>query len=60
MPIYIVYLTYKKLSNRKEIKMIRDLINEFGWVLSLFVFALVNFAAVWWTLEILHFLQKNW
>ena len=60
MPINIVYLTYKKLSNRKEIKMIRDLVNEFGWVLSLLVFCIVNFAILWWTLEILHFLQKNW
>jgi len=40
--------------------MIRDLVNEFGWVLSLFVFVLVNFAVIWWILEILHFLQKNW
>ena len=40
--------------------MIRDLVNEFGWVLSLFVFVLVNFAVVWWILEILNFLQKNW
>jgi|TARA_R110001632_G_C11126022_1_gene394301 hypothetical protein len=40
--------------------MIRDLVNEFGWILSLFVFGLVTFAGLWWTLEILHFLQKNW
>ena len=39
--------------------MVRDLINEFGWVLSLFVFCIVNFAVLWWTLEILAFLQKN-
>jgi hypothetical protein len=40
--------------------MIRDLVSEFGWVLSLLVFCIVSFAAVWWILEILHFLQKNW
>ena len=40
--------------------MIRDLVNEFGWVLSLLVFCIVNFAVVWWILEILVFLQKNW
>ena len=40
--------------------MIRDLVNEFGWVLSLFVFIIVNFAVLWWTLEILVFLQKIW
>jgi hypothetical protein len=40
--------------------MIRDLVNEFGWVLSLSVFIIVNFAVVWWILEILVFLQKNW
>jgi hypothetical protein len=40
--------------------MIRDLVNEFGWFLSLSVFCLVNFAVLWWTLEILTFLQKNW
>jgi len=40
--------------------MIRDLVNEFGWVLSLTVFALVNFAVLWWTIEILTFLQKIW
>jgi hypothetical protein len=40
--------------------MIRDLVNEFGWILSLSVFCIVTFAGLWWTLEILHFLQKNW
>jgi len=34
--------------------------NEFGWCFSLFVFCIVNFAILWWTLEILKFLQKNW
>jgi hypothetical protein len=38
--------------------MIRDLVNEFGWVLSLSVFCIVNFAVLWWILEILVFLQK--
>jgi hypothetical protein len=40
--------------------MVRDFIKEFGWVFSLLVFCMVNFAVVWWTLEILVFLQKVW
>jgi hypothetical protein len=40
--------------------MIRDLVNEFGWALSLLVFCIVNFAVLWWALEILVFLQKIW
>ena len=40
--------------------MVRDLINEFGWCFSLFVFCIVNFAILWWTLEALVFLQKIW
>jgi hypothetical protein len=38
--------------------MIRDLINEFGYFLSMTVSVLVGFAVYWWTLEILVFLQK--
>jgi hypothetical protein len=40
--------------------MIRDLINEFGWCFSLFVSCLIGFAVLFWTLEILTFLQKIW
>ena len=31
---------------------------DFGWGFSLFVSCLIGFAILWWTLEILIFLQK--
>jgi|14_taG_2_1085336.scaffolds.fasta_scaffold10109_2 hypothetical protein len=40
--------------------MLKDLINEFGYFTSMVVSVLIGFATLWWTLEILTFLQDNW